>query len=103
MSEPKQDVFGGTIQDESELPALEVKALEFYRQKNPKYNYLLTLSKDVEAGLHIVFVPAIRSVKTGEIQVDQEVMDLALDGGVHIQTLPSHKMETVSVRFGQPN
>lgn len=102
MSDPFKDVFGGTIADESELPALEEQALAFYRQKNPKYNFLLTMGQPVEGGTHLVFIPAIKSEATGEVKADQEVLDLALQGGVSIQTLPSHKMETVSVRFGAP-
>lgn len=95
------DLFGGTVQNESEVEALEEQALAFYQKQNPKYNFLMTLGKEVPDGVHIVFIPAIRSVTTGEVQVNQELMDLAVESGVAVQTIASHQMETVTVKFGK--
>lgn len=73
----KQELFTETVKDKSEIPALKEKALEYYKPGG--YNAVVVLSKEVEDGFHIVFIPGKIKTETGEVEIDDETRSQVQD------------------------
>jgi hypothetical protein len=73
----KLELFTETIKDKSDIPALKEKALVYYRPKG--YNAVVVLSKEVEDGFHVVFIPGRLNEETGKVEIDEEIKSLAED------------------------